>query len=285
MKEKVKEKRNTLERVLRSLDSALIALSGGIDSMLLSFISQSLFGEKSLSVTVDSEFFIPQEKPLIDGFVKEKQIRHEYLSVSALASDELRKNLTNRCYLCKQLIFRALTEYGKNRGFSSICDGTNADDLLEDRPGLRALEELQVVSPYVNAGLGKKDILDLARALGLEKYIRPSNTCLATRISTNSNITGEKLRMVADAEEFMKKLGFPVVRVRFHDPRVARIEVGCDSLGALWKGEVLARVKEAFRRIGFQRTAIDIEGYTKPCADTEKNHEGIERIPPRPFFQ
>ncbi len=270
MKEKVSEKRNTLERVLRSLNSALIALSGGIDSMLLSFISQSLLGEKSFSVTVDSEFFIPQEKHFIDGFVKEKQIRHEYLSVSVLATDELRKNSSNRCYLCKKLIFRALTEYGKKRGFSPICDGTNTDDLLEDRPGLRALEELQIASPYVEAGLGKKDILDLVSALGLETYIRPSNTCLATRISTDSNITGEKLRMVADAEEFMKKLGFPVVRVRFHDPCIARIEVGRDSLGALWQEEILARVKDAFRRIGFQRTAIDIEGYTKPCAGTEK---------------
>jgi uncharacterized protein len=270
MNEKMREKRNTLERVLQSLGSTLIALSGGIDSMLLSFISQSLLGEKSFSVTVDSEFFIPQEKAFIDGFVKDKQIRHEYFTVSVLADDALRKNPSNRCYLCKKLIFRALTEYGKKRGFSSICDGTNMDDLLEDRPGLRALEELQIVSPYVQAGLGKKDILDLARAKNLEKYIRPSNTCLATRIHTDSDITGEKLRMVADAEEFMKKLGFPVVRVRFHDPYIARIEVGRDSLGALWMEETLIRVKDAFRRIGFQRTAIDIEGYVKPCVGNEK---------------
>lgn len=264
------EKEKKLELYLKTLNSALVAFSGGTDSMLLSYIAQSLLGQKSFSVTVVSEFFIPSEKSFIDSFVKQQRIRHEYHHVSVLDYREIRKNPRNRCYLCKQMIFRSLDEYARQRGFSALCDGTNADDLLEDRPGLRALEELHVVSPYVEAGLGKKDIQELARARGLEKYIRPSNTCLATRISEHSHITEEKLRMVADAEEFMKKLGFSVVRVRFHEPSTARIEVPSDSIGALWRGDVLTRLRDAFRQIGFQRTAIDIEGYRKSCGGSEK---------------
>jgi uncharacterized protein len=270
------EKEKKLERYLRTLDSALIALSGGTDSMLLSSITQSLLGEHCFSVTVVSEFFIPGEKFFIESFVKQQRIRHEYLRMSVLGNSEVRKNPRNRCYLCKQLIFGALVEYARQRGFSALCDGTNTDDLLEDRPGLRALEDLHIISPYVEAGMGKKDIQELARARGLEKYIRPSNTCLATRISEHSNITEEKLRMVADAEEFMKKLGFPVVRVRFHEPFTARIEVSSGSLGALWKEDVLTRLHDAFRQIGFQRTAIDIEGYREPSHSSEegKNTRG-----------
>jgi len=270
------EKGKKLEDFLKTLDSAVVALSGGTDSMLLSFIAQSLLGQRTFSVTVESEFFIPAERPFIESFVKQQHIRHEYLRVSVLGHGEIRKNPTNRCYLCKRMIFQALAEYAQKRGFSALCDGTNTDDLLEDRPGLRALEELRVFSPYVEAGMGKKDILELTRERGLQKYIRPSNTCLATRISEHEPITEEKLRMVADAEEFMKKLGFPVVRVRFHEPRTARIEVPSDSIDALWRGDILTRLRDAFSQIGFQRTAIDVEGYRKPYGPSEqkKNMQG-----------
>ena len=251
----------TLTRYIQSQGSALVALSGGIDSTLLSLLAHRVLGNNAHSVTVRSEFFIRSETSYIDRFVGEFHVSHSFLKVSVLGDERILSNPENRCYHCKHLIFENLLRESRRRGCAAVFDGTNVDDLGEDRPGRQALYELGIVSPYIEAGIDKQDILRFAASLGLESYIHPSNTCLATRIPAHTPLRVEVLKMVEEAESFMHSRGFEVVRVRYHEPYSARIEVIEEDLPRLLSTSLRAELISRFKNLGFMRMSIDMEGY------------------------
>jgi uncharacterized protein len=252
-----------LTQYIQSRKSVLVALSGGIDSMLLSLLAHRALGSNAHAVTVMSEFFIKREASFVERFIDEFHISHSFLKVSVLENERILVNPENRCYLCKRFIFEKLLGVACEKGLSVVFDGTNVDDLDEDRPGIRALHELGIVSPYVEAGIDKQDILRYASSCGLKSYIRPSNTCLATRIPAFVPLREEVLQMVDEAESFMHDHGFDMVRVRYHEPYVARIEVNNKSLFRLLQPAFKLELTAHFKSLGFNKISIDMEGIRK----------------------
>jgi uncharacterized protein len=256
-------KLETLNRYIKSRGSALVALSGGIDSTLLSLLTHRVLGGNAHAITVVSEFYIKSERSFVERFVDEFAVTHSFLRVSVMGDKEIQSNPGKRCYYCKRLIFRDLVKEAHEREISVVFDGTNIDDLDEDRPGISALHELGVVSPYVEANIGKQDILQYATALGLKRYIHPSNTCLATRIPAFTPIREEVLNMVEKAEHYLHTNGFEVVRVRYHEPNTARIEVLEKHIGRLLTEPLNVKLIAYMKELGFTKVSVDMEGYKK----------------------
>ena len=248
---------------IESRKSALVALSGGVDSMLLSLLAHRVLGSNAHAVTVISEIFIKREASFVERFVDEFHVSHSFLKVSVLENECILVNPENRCYLCKRFIFENLIIEARGKGFDVVFDGTNVDDLGEDRPGIRALHELGIVSPFVEAGINKQDIHRYAASCGLKSYIHPSDTCLATRIPASVPLREEVLEMVEEAESFMHDHGFDVMRVRYHEPCLARIEAAEEYLPRLLQPAFKMELTAHFKNLGFKRISIDMEGIRK----------------------
>jgi len=259
------KKLDTLRDLIRKEGKAVVALSGGTDSSLLCFMVHKILGKKAHAVTACSEFLIHDERRIVGKIVKRYGIPHTFLSFSLLGNDEVRKNPPDRCYHCKKAIFNQLRRYAGEHGFTVVFDGTNTDDREEERPGILALRELNIRSPFVEAGLGKAEIIEIALSEGLEELIRPSNSCLATRISVHTPITEGVLRMVEKAEEYIRGMGFPVVRVRFHNPNTARIELPRSEIPKLFSLDLSSCISRVLKEIGFKRISVDIDGYLAGC--------------------
>lgn len=199
----------TLSEILRENSPALVALSGGTDSMTL----LALFVKEGLpvsAITIRSEFTAPEEVTRAEEFARKLGVEWKVIDVSVLSDERLRFNPPDRCYICKELIMTALLEAAAGR---TVCDGTHADDSAEDRPGRKALTELGIISPFALAGFGKKEIYSLANELGVP--VIPSSSCLATRIPFGEEITGDSLKKIADAESFLREKGVSgILRVR-----------------------------------------------------------------------
>ena len=199
----------TLSEILREYSPALVALSGGTDSMTLlaAFVKEGL---PVCAATIRSEFTPPDEVTRAEHFARRLGVNWTVIDVSVLSEENLRFNPQDRCYICKKLIMTALLGAANGR---IVCDGTHADDSAEDRPGRKALTELGIISPFALAGIGKKEIYSLAKELGVT--IIPSSSCLATRIPFGEEITGDNLKKIAEAELFLREKGVSgMLRVR-----------------------------------------------------------------------
>jgi len=284
MESDLAKKLAALRALIHKEPAVFIALSGGTDSTVLCFIAHSILDGRAQAVTARSEFLDPEEMDSIQRFVALYGIRHSYLSLSLLENEAVRKNPQDRCFHCKYAIFQQMKKYASEHGFQEvpdtgrdtyhwktkdgeenrdipIFDGTNTDDLAEVRPGIRVLRELGIRSPFVEVGMGKADIIQSARELGIGEFIRPSNSCLATRIGVNIPITEKILSMVQKAEEYLRGMGFTVVRVRYHDPGIARIEIRRSEIQRILEDECARTVSRILKQIGFNRVSVDIDGY------------------------
>ncbi|HJJ50810.1 MAG TPA: ATP-dependent sacrificial sulfur transferase LarE [Methanocorpusculum sp.] len=198
-----------LKEILEKYSPAVVALSGGTDSMTLlaAFVMEGL---PISAVTVRSEFTAPDEVSRAEEFAGKLGVEWRVIDVSVLSEKSLQKNPADRCYICKNIIMTALLKAANGK---TVCDGTHADDFAEDRPGRKALKELGIISPFALAGIGKKEIYRLAEKLGVP--IIPSSSCLATRIPFGEKITEESLKKIAEAESFLREKGIQgILRVR-----------------------------------------------------------------------
>lgn len=203
-----------LSKILREYSPALVALSGGTDSMTLlaAFVKEGL---PVCAATIRSEFTPPDEVTRAEHFARRLGVNWTVIDVSVLSEENLRFNPQDRCYICKKLIMKKILEAADGR---TVCDGTHADDAAEERPGRKALKELGIVSPFALAGIGKKEIYALAKELGVP--VIPSSSCLATRIPFGEEITEDDLKKIADAEAFLRKKGIiGMLRVRLSSGR------------------------------------------------------------------
>ncbi len=169
-------------------------------------------------------------------------------------------NPSNRCYYCKQELFGRLTALARERGIAAVADGNNADDRGDYRPGREAAREFGVRSPLDEAGLGKADVRELSRRMGLPTWDEPASACLSSRIPYNSTVTVEKLRMIEQAEEVLHRLGFRHCRVRHHGD-VARIELPPADLPRALSGDVRTDIVKALKAVGYRYVSVDLEGY------------------------
>jgi uncharacterized protein len=261
-------KRARLEEVLRGLGSVAVGFSAGVDSTLVIFEAQRVLGGRAMAFTVASPFVPPRDVEDARKFCAAHGIRHEVMTFDTLSIPGIRQNPADRCYLCKRALFSALRDRAAALSLSYVVDGSNLSDRGDYRPGHRALAELGVRSPLVEAGFYKEDIRALSRALGLPTWDKPSFACLASRFVYGETLTREGLARVDRAECLLLAHGFRQFRVRVHQPAaeggglVARLELLPEDIARLAGDAALRQeISAALHALGFRYVSLDLDGY------------------------
>ena len=254
----IEEKYEALKIYLRELDSVAVAFSSGVDSTFLLKVAHDVLGDRAIAITAVSNFFPNRERDDAQTFCADEGIRQLIFEVNQLEINGVKDNPPDRCYRCKRALFERIKEIAFDNGIEHVVDGSNVDDVGDYRPGMKALVELNIISPLKHVGLSKHEIRVLSKELGLQTWDKPSFACLASRFVYGETISEEKLSMVERAEQFLLERGFRQVRVRIHD-RLARIEIEPEEFDRLMK--LRAELTKIFKAIGFQYVTLDLQGY------------------------
>ncbi len=243
---------------LAKLESAVVGFSGGVDSSLLSIAAHQALGERMLAITIQTPVETSGTIEIAKNLASQFHFPHQIVEFDDLNDQTFVANSPDRCYHCKRMDFGIIWKIARQGNYKHVLDGSNADDLGDYRPGRKAALELEVLSPLLEAGLTKPQIRELAYALGMANWDRPSSPCLASRFPYGTKITLEGLQKVAAGEEFLYKMGFKVVRVRYGGAST-RIEVAPQEIeGLLVYREAVVNF---FKNLGFKYVLLDLEGY------------------------
>jgi len=261
----LREKR--LYQKLRAVPSLIVAYSGGVDSAYLAYAAHQVLGDRMLAVTALSASYSQRDRREAEKIVAQFKFRHEFIETDELTNPAYRANNPDRCYFCKDELFRKLDEMAVSRGYAAVAYGINADDRGDWRPGQRAAQEHRVLTPLVDAGLTKADIRELARRAALPVWDRPASACLSSRIAYGIEVTPERLAIVEKGEEALQELGFRQFRVRYHD-NLVRIEIAPEELPRALNPEMARKFVEIFKPLGFSFVTLDLEGYRTGSLNT-----------------
>lgn len=243
---------------LRGLGSALVAYSGGVDSAYLLSLAREALGEGAVAFTALSPAVAPDELDGAREVARLLGVRHVEKRSGELEDPRYAANPSNRCYFCKTELYAIAEAEARALGLAAVVSGTNADELSDYRPGLKAADEHRVVQPLAEARLTKDEIRSLSRAAGLPTWDKPQQPCLSSRIPYGTAVTAERLQQLAQSEMALRKLGLREFRVRYHGD-VARIEVGQGELARLL--EVRAEAAAALKAAGFKYVSLDLEPF------------------------
>lgn len=257
----VEEKYLKLKEILLNYKRVAIAFSGGIDSTFLLYAAvDTLGGAKVLAYNCTS---VVNSTHSVDNM---RRVFHTHfkgvlplteVSVSPLTWKEFVSNSDKRCYICKKQMYSLLLDELKKKDCFVLADGTNVDDLKTNRPGLRAIQELEVLTPLVDAGLTKQDIRALSRSKGLVNYDLASNSCLATRITQGVEITSHLLEVVENAETYLHRLGFKGCRVRV-DGEAACVQIKKPDFAMFVEDDMRRSVISRFNSLGIKNVSLDL---------------------------
>ena len=246
--------------LLKSMEHVAVAFSGGIDSSLLLKAASEALPGKVMAITVDSPFHPEKEIANTRRLAALLGVEHVVLTLDLLADIHIAQNPPDRCYRCKQLIFRSILKYLSDGPPRVLLDGSTADDRPEERPGMKALEELAIRSPLRETGLTKRQIRRLARWKDLPNWRQPAGACLATRIPAGETIDTERLRRIERAEDFLMQFDLKHLRVRDHHT-IARIETDAAGMRKLVSARI--RITTQLESLGYRFVTIDLKGYPK----------------------
>ena len=258
---------NKLDRLREAIaqkDKVLVAFSGGVDSGFLAKVTFDVLLDNALAVTLDTETLPRSELKDAEDIASFIGISHRVIRFSELENKKLIDNPPDRCYHCKKESARFLKKIASEEGINTIAFGVNISDFDEHRPGIIACNEECIWHPFVEVGLKKSDVRALAKEVGLPFWDKPSTACLSSRIQYGEKITKEKLKMIEDAEEVLKSLGFSQFRVRMHG-NISRIEVLEEEMDDLFK--LKERITSSLKKIGFSYITMDLEGYRSGSMD------------------
>jgi len=253
-------KLSALRQNISRLNSVIIAFSGGVDSCFLLKVAQEQLGPKVLAVTAVSETYPRQELLFAEKVAKSLGVAWQTLHTNELADPRFVGNPPERCYYCKTELFSKLVNLAREKGFDHILDGANADDTGDFRPGMKAGQELGVLSPLKEAGLTKDEIRYFSRQWGLPSWDKPSLACLSSRFPYGHPITEEKLKQVDQGENFLRSFGFRQLRVRHHG-EIARIELEPADLAKIIDQGLREQVVDYFKALGFTYVTMDLGGF------------------------
>lgn len=249
-----------LKENLRAADGLLVAFSGGVDSTFLLKVAHMALGDRAVGITASSPTAPPGELEAARELAGIIGCRHIVVDSHELDNPSFSRNPVNRCYFCKDELYRICRAEADRRGFSTVVDGTNLDDLKDHRPGLKAAKEWRIGHPLVEAEMTKEEIRRSSRDLGLPSWDKPAIACLSSRFPYGTEITVERLGKVGACEKVLKDLRFREFRVRYHG-ELARIEVAAEEIGRLFDGEIRESIVRRFKQIGFTFVSLDLEGY------------------------
>jgi uncharacterized protein len=259
MPDVVKKKVERLRAYFRKLNSVVVAFSGGVDSGVLAKTAYDVLGEKALAVTIDSPTVDRTELSAAKALAKKIGIRHLVVKHNELTNECFRRNQPDRCYHCKKGILSVLKQVAEDKDINSVVEGTNAEEILGHRPGYQAVKEEGVFSPLAELGYKKKDIREIAAYLKLPNADKPSMACLASRIPYGTEVTGELLRRVSEAEAVVRAAGVKQLRVRFLG-EVAVVEVLSEDFARVLENR--GRIVRGLQALGFKRIVLDLAGYS-----------------------
>lgn len=259
----VQEKLKHLKDLLAGYDGLAVAFSGGVDSTFLLMCAKEVLGPRVLALTINGPQISRTELLEAGRFCEDHDISQLVINMPEELFEAISGNPPDRCYICKRGMFEHMLECLDGM---PLADGSNADDATAHRPGRRALKELGIVSPLEMAGFSKGEIRTALRAMNLSVWNKPANPCLATRFPYGETLTRDKMQAIDEIEQFIRGLGFQVVRVRAHG-NIAIVEVPPEDRQQFARPACLDLVKEKLHNAGFLYAAMDMDGYKSGSMD------------------
>ena len=253
-------KLSALKDYLDKLDNLIVAFSGGVDSALLLKVAVDTMAERVVAMTTTSASLPQSEEGRCRQFALELGVEHYLIPSNETKDPNYAANPFNRCFYCKQSLFKVADSLKVKIGFNNLALGTNLDDLGDHRPGLKAAAEYGALHPLVDAGFSKDDVRAAARLLGLEVWDQPSMACLSSRFPYGTSITDKKLEQIERAEALVHSLGFSNFRVRYHGD-VARIEVSEEALIRIMEPQIRTKLAAGMKALDFKYISVDIEPF------------------------
>lgn len=249
-----------LQSILQQMQNVLVAFSGGVDSTFLLKVAHTVLDEKVLAVIATSETYPDKEIQAAIQLAKDMGVRFQVIESKEMENPNFISNPPDRCYYCKMELFSKIKDIARAEGIPFVLDGSNFEDSDDYRPGSRAAAELEVRSPLKEAKLVKNEIRELSQWLGLPTWDKPAMACLSSRFPYFSKIESKALKQIAQAEEFLRTLGFSQLRVR-HLDTMARIEVPTEDIQKMLDPQIRENIVRKFKELGYTYITLDLAGY------------------------